>query len=374
MSSAESQTPETFGPEIVRFEMSISMPSLIDAITWLPDNKTLVVKSGGLVTVDLNTKSLTHRIDQKQLFFSWPKMVVSPDGAYLAILSDKLGVFSTSDWQPVSPQKWGREIGCSFSNTSGLRFTPDSNFMWVACTPGRDDDKTTIAVKLGVRDLSIAEKLKSSIDKYSSVTATISENSDDVIESAIVSGENQPPPNPTPFRMIASATNLATRSTVMAPFDLTGEIGESPAIAGQTLTPDHDTYIVEFGERNSGRIGFSSYEANTHSRIATFGSAEERSTPSRTHYLALSRLFVPEGTDLAIAALTTPNYDGGFRVWNYRTGELLQSLPAWGVLYLAVSPDQKRIAVQFRQEVRIYSVDVTKASKLESKGSDNDRR
>jgi len=376
MSSAAPQNVSGSGPGIVRFEFAIKLPTLIDAISWFPDNKTLLVKSDGVRLVDIDARSISKPVITATLP-SWPQLFVSPDGAYLAVLRGRLKIFSTADWQPLTDWQTmpptGTEVhGRQFAFHGGLRFTSDSRFVWVASEPRTQSGETAIAIKLRVPDLQLVDTIQSHIPGASFAHTVITQNSDDVIERAYFYTDKRDPQEPARrwFRVFAGATNLGDKSIVMAPKDLTPDVGDSFIVHNDAVSADHGVYVLDRADVSPGseRDDASeprvfSYDTRTLQRIADFGFREERTTETGRP-ADLSNFLLLKGTDLAISALTNPNYDGGFRVWNVRTGKLVQSLPAYGVLYLAASPDQKRIAVQFRDEVRLFSINTAEVGKL----------
>ena len=368
-------TPQSPGPRIVRFEFAIKLPTLIDAISWFPDNKTLLVKSDGLRLVDTDARSFSKPVITATLP-SWPQLFVSPDGAYLAVLRGRLKIFSTADWQtltdwqtmpPIGTEARGRQ----FALHGGLQFTSDSRFVWVACEPRAQSGETAIAIKLRVPDLQMIDTIQSNIPGASFVHTVITPNSNDVIERAYFYTDKRDPQDATRrwFRVFAGATNLGDKSIVMAPKDITPDVGDSFIASNDAVSADHGVYLLDRKEEPSGTSNEAaepkvfSYDTRTLHRIMEFAFKEERTTGTGRP-AELSNFLLLKGTDLAISALTNPNFDGGFRIWNVKTGRLVQSLPTSGVRYLAASPDQKRIAVFFRDEIRVFSVNTADVGKL----------
>lgn len=374
MSPAIPETSTGSGPEVVRFEFAIKAPSLIDAISWFPDNKTLIVKSDGLRLVDTDTRSISKPLPMARLP-SWPRLFVSPNGAYLAVLWGRIRLFSTADWQPLTdwqamPPTGTETRGHVFSEPGGLRFTPDSQHLWVASESRTQNGETAIAVKLRVPDLQVVDTIQSNVPDASYVHTVITPNSDDVIERAYFYTNKRDPQQPTRrwHRVVVAVTNLEDKSIVMAPKDLTPDVGDDFSVHNDAVSADHSTYILDRRDEPPGtylaasKPSVFSYDTRTLQRVTAFGLSEER-TPGTGGRADLSNFLLLKGADLAISALTNPNYDGGFRVWNVKTGELVQSLPAYGALHLAVSNDQKRIAVQFRDEIRLFSVNTAEVGK-----------
>lgn len=122
------------------------------------------------------------------------------------------------------------------------------------------------------------------------------------------------------------------------------------------VSPDHGVYLVDCGIVSQSESTIHTYDVANGAHLASFGSRSERESSPQSDVLQLSNFIILADSNLAFSALTAPNRDGGFRVWNYRTGQLLQSLSAPGVLSIIPSPDRKRIAVQFLDELRIYSI------------------
>jgi hypothetical protein len=369
-SPAIAQTPTGSGPEVIRFEFAMRAPSLLDGMSWFPDNKTLLIKSDGLRLVDTGTKSVSKPLPITSLP-SGARFFLSPNGAYLAVLWSRIRLFSTSDWQPLTDWQGMRPSGAetresAFSEPGGLRFTPDSQFVWVASEPRPRKGETAIAVKLRVPDLQMVDTIQSKVPEASYVHTVITPNSDDVIERAYFYTDRRDPKQEFRrwHRLIVAATNL----NVLAPKDVTPDVGDDFSIRNDAMSADHSIYLLDRREvppetyYAASDPSVFSYDTRTSQRIAAFGFREERTTGTGRR-ADLSNLLLLKGTDLAVSALTNPNYDGGFRVWNVKTGQLVQSLPAYGVLYLAVSQDQKRIAVQFRDELRVFSVNTADADK-----------
>jgi hypothetical protein len=376
VSPSASQSLSGSGPRIVRFEFAIKLPTLIDAISWFPDNKTLLVKSDGVRLVDIDARSISKPVITATLP-SWPQLFVSPDGAYLAVLRGRLKIFSTADWQPLTDWQTmpptGTEVhGRQFAFHGGLRFTSDSRFVWVASEPRTQSGETAIAIKFQVPDLQVIDTIQSNIPGASFSRTAITPNSDDVIEHGYFYTDKRDPQIPTRrwFRAMVSATNLGDKSLVMAPKDLTPDVGDSFIVHNDAVSPDHGVYVLDRAEvppgsevDNPSEPRIFSCDTHTLQRIMEFGFKKDRIGDSPIDWSGLSNLLLLKGTDLAIAARTTSNHFGGFRVWNVRTGRLVQSLPADGVLYLAASPDQKRIAVQFRDEVRLFAINTEEVGK-----------
>src|SRR6202035_3242089 len=233
VSSGAPQSLSGSGPAIVRFEFAIKLPTLIDAISWFPDNKTLLVKSDGLRLVDTDARSISKPVITATLP-SGPKLLVSPDGAYLAVLKGRLKIYSTTDWQPLTdwqtmPPTGTEARGRQFSELpGGLRLTSDSRFVWVACDPRTQSGETAIAIKLRVPDLQLVDTIKSNVPGASFARTVITPNSDDVIEHGYFYTDKRDPQRPTRrwFRALVGATNLGDKSVVMAPKDLTPDVGD----------------------------------------------------------------------------------------------------------------------------------------------------
>jgi hypothetical protein len=378
MSSAAPQNISGSGPEIVRFQFAIKLPTTIDAISWFPDNKTLLVKSDGLRLVDIDARSISKPVITATLP-SGPKLLVSPDGAYLAVLRGGLRIFSTTDWQPLTdwqrmPPAGTEARGRQFPLLhGGLQFTPDSRFVWVACEPRAQSGETAIAIKFRVPDLQVIDTIESKIPGASFSSTTITENSDDVIEHGYFYTDKRDPQQPTRrwYRAVGAATNLGDKSVVMAPKDLRPDVADGFIVHNDAVSADHRIYVLDRAARFPGlepddapEPKIISYDTHTLQRIMEFGFQKDRIGDSPVSWSGLSNLLLLKGTDLAIAARATSNHFGGFRVWNVRTGKLVQSLPAYGVLYLAVSPDQKRIAMQFEDELQVYSINTAEVGKL----------
>ena len=370
MSDVVARNASGSGSDVVRFQLSMKTPSIIDGICWFPDNKTLLIKSDGFRIVDVETRLVSKPLPILPLP-SGARFFISPNGAHLAVLWGGIRLFSTSDWQLLAdwrrmPPTRGETRGAAFSQPGGVRFTPDSQFLWVASNPRTEKNETAIAVKLRIPDLQVVDAIDSAIPGASYENTVITANSDDVIERAYFRTDKRAPKQETRrwHRLVVAATNLENKSIVLAPKDVTPDVGDDYSISNDALSADHSVYVLDRREvppdmyyAESDPSVFS-YDTRTSQRIAVFGLREERRTETGRRS-DLSNIVLLEGTDLGVSALTNPNYDGGFRVWNVRTGQLVQSLPAYGVLSLTVSNDQKRIAVQFRDELRIFSISTT---------------
>ena len=362
------------GRAIVRFEYALKLPSPIDGFTWFPDNKTLLVKSGGIRLINTRDRSISQPVISETLP-SWPRLLVSPDGVYLAVLAAKLRVYSATDWRPLSDWRLipplGKEArGRPFAQLpgGGLQFTSDSRSIWVACDPRPDKGDTAIAIKMRVPDLQVIDSIQTSITGASFSRTAITSNSSDVIEHAYFYTDKRDPkwPDRRWYRAVVGAINLEDKSVTMAPKDLTPDVGDAFGGHNDAISADHGVYVIdqeghhavptsELDSVQEPRL--ISYDTHSLQRIREFGSNEERIGDSPVHWSGHANLVLLKGTDLAIAARATEDHFGGFRLWNVRTGELLQSLPAYGTHFLTLSPDQKRMALMHGpDEVLIYSI------------------
>jgi hypothetical protein len=219
-----------------------------------------------------------------------------------------------------------------------------------------------------VQDLQVIDTIQSNIPGASFTHTAITPNSDDVIERAYFYTDKRDQQEPTRrwLRVLAGATNLADRSIVMMPRDLTPDVGDSFIVHNDAVSANHSTYIVDRKAVPSDPALLEpkvfSYDTRTLQRVAEFGFRDERTTGT-DRPADLSNFLLLRGTDLAISALTNPNFDGGLRVWNVRTGRLVQSLPTHGVVYLAASPNQRRIVAFLRDEIQLFSINQAVAGK-----------
>lgn len=138
------------------------------------------------------------------------------------------------------------------------------------------------------------------------------------------------------------------QSIFLPPFDVSPAFGENVGIHKLYLSSNFKTLLVQTTQRHPANI--LAIDIESKKGIARFV------IPTGLYSSFPSELLLLPNSDFFVAAITSPNYEGGISLWNFRTGQQVHAIPAPGLQPVALSADGKRLAGVLVDRLFIYSI------------------
>jgi hypothetical protein len=349
---------------ILTFEFSLTLPDYPSRMAWSPDNRFLAAtqfNEGQVLLVDVAHQRLSDQGVIGRLHD--PIMAWSPDSRYIALDGPPfLALVSVADWKEVARLRSPVD-GCRFQHSRALAFTPDSQAVWISCIQRGPPVRHAAALKLRIPTLEIEDRLEtdppvmSDASIYAPEDRITSHNDSLLLLSQVSSCSADKHPNGSKCVQFLVGYDLSNKSPLFMPFAIKDEtdpfrIPTSAQIAAignlavASWTPP--SRQPPHGPRD---IRLETYDTQSGKRLAAFGG------PSDVGQLAISDYTLAGNGEFVIATLSDlVTKQGGLRVWDARSGRLLQSLQTPPASFLELSPDGTHLAVIMLKEIRIFRV------------------
>jgi hypothetical protein len=361
LSVVSSRAEIEHSPRLV-FEFALKLPDFPTRMAWSPDNRFLAVSqfnTGDVRIVDiLNRQLLGQPVARKA---AEPILAWSSDSRFLALNALGIRILDSTGWHEIARIKSPTD-SCWFQGA--LAFTPDGRFLWATCRVNEAIAKYTAALKFRMPALEIEDRLD--VDPPVLGAKAINEGSSRItsdkellsfaslVSSCPVKKNQNEAQNCDRFLV---GYDLNDKSSLFSAFTLADKAGVGRWPAKTQTTASGMLAVVAWtppiGQPPHGPldIRLETYDTRSGKRLAAFGG------PDDVGQAWISDLSLSRSGELVIGALSALGAKpGGLRVWEAKTGKLLQSISTPSASWLLLSQDGTRLAVIIRDEMRVFRV------------------
>jgi hypothetical protein len=355
----------TSSSAILNFEFALTLPDYPSRMAWSPDNRFLAAtqfNTGQALLIDVVNKRPSDQVMFHPIHDSI--MAWSPDSRFMALNSPTaLALVSVADWKEVARLKTSAN-GCWFQHSDSLSFTPDSQAVWISCIQRGTPSQYTAALKLRVPTLEVVDRLEMDSPIPGNRTNNgagdrITSDNKLIVLSSMIGSCSEEKNADGAHRCVnfLYGFDLHGRLPLFSPFAIKDDADPFRVPAGAQVAQNGRVAVVSWTPPSQqpphgpNDIRLETFDTSSGLRLAAYGG------PADVQQLAISDFTFSRSGGLVIGALSDlVKKQGGLRVWDARTGKLLENLETPPASFLRLSPDGTHLAVIVLKEIRIFRV------------------